>query len=259
MTLFSYQRFRVSALLAASTVSMLCSAAAVASVADLDVSFCVDGVSTVKKLEIPVESVPYARDTCVRYVNLGASPVSVSIGFADGLTLADGRPGCVDESEDLGHFAAIASYAQGEASSERLSFVLEPGQSTERTLRLALDTMPAEPVLGCLITGPASVSTGTGINVVVRRANIVRLVPDGYTDAATGAVSTGVAPPSSAPVVVPSSVVESDAATIRQEAPRSVELFADARTGSVPLWLAACLFALAFAAGILASLLLRRR
>lgn len=253
---------------AAATALASIAVPALASVSDLDVSFCREGESIGKKLELTVGSAPYASETCVRYANLGSETISVSIGFADGFMLADGRPGCADQSADLGHFASVASYVPGSPPSGGTSFVLQPGQSIDRTLRLELPSMPSEPILGCLISGPAPVSTegATGINVVVRRANIVRIEPVGYSGATTESIpvaATGQTMPeaptvTSSPTSVPSSIVESEKDVIRQEAPKSVELFADARNRSVPLWFALCLFILAFGGGLLASSFMRR-
>lgn len=172
-----------SAVALVSTACLLFPALASASVTDLDISFCRESETIGKKLELTVNSVPYSADACVRYANLGREAVSMSIGFADGLSLADGRPGCTDPSSDTGYFAGIASYLRGGSSVDTDSFVLQPGESAERALRLDLAAMPTEPVIGCLVTGPASVSSGTGISVVVRRANIVRLVPAGWSGA----------------------------------------------------------------------------
>ncbi|HRI36274.1 MAG TPA: hypothetical protein PK765_04340 [bacterium] len=80
-----------------------------ASISDLDVSFCDSGISS-KRLQLEIETLPWERVACVRYVNLGTETIDVALSATDGFVLADGKIGCADDSADTGAFSTLIRY-----------------------------------------------------------------------------------------------------------------------------------------------------
>jgi hypothetical protein len=161
---------------------------------------------------------------------------------------------------------------------------LEPGQSVEREVVFDVASMPDAPVSGCLITAPVrSASTG-GIDVVVRRANIVTLsrsaslpstgadstadtgsvvastgssvveaASESATASGTSDVRAGVSPVLSPDSAAPADTIAPvpDTPVVKERAPEHLSFLASARQSTVPVWLAAVLALAAFVAGLL--------